>query len=142
MKKCSLFFVFIFISTCSLFAQSNEEALIRKLLTEQTKSWNAGNIGAFMETYWKSDSLMFIGKNGVTYGWQQTMDNYKKGYPDTASMGQLHFELVEVKRLSVMYYFLVGKWHLERSIGNINGTFTLLLKKIKNRWVIIADHSS
>ena len=142
MKKNLLFFAFVFITSCALLAQSTDETFIRKILTEQTRSWNDGNIEAFMKTYWKSDSLMFIGKNGVTYGWQQTMDNYKKGYPDTAAMGHLHFDLVEVKRLSLQYYFVVGKWYLERSIGNINGAFTLLLKKVKNRWVIVADHSS
>jgi len=36
----------------------------------------------------------------------------------------------------------VGKWHLTRSIGDVGGHFTLLFKKVKNRWVIVADHSS
>jgi hypothetical protein len=95
-----------------------------------------------METYWKSDSLMFIGKSGITYGWQKTLDNYKKGYPDTAAMGKLRFDLIEFKQLSNTACFVVGKWFLTRSIGNVNGTFTLLLRKINNRWVIVADHSS
>ena len=95
-----------------------------------------------MGTYWQSDSLMFIGKSGVTYGWQNTLNNYKKGYPDTAAMGKLQFDILEVKRLSVMYFFVVGKWHLTRSIGDVGGHFTLLFKKVKNKWVIVADHSS
>jgi hypothetical protein len=57
-------------------------------------------------------------------------------------MGKLRFELVEVKRLSVLYFFVVGKWFLTRSIGDLNGSFILLIKKIKNKWVIVADHSS
>ncbi|MBK8785651.1 MAG: hypothetical protein IPN43_03915 [Chitinophagaceae bacterium] len=67
---------------------------------------------------------------------------HKKGYPDTAAMGKLDFDLLEVKRLSVMYFFVVGKWHLNRSIGDVGGHFTLLFKKVKNKWVIVADHSS
>jgi len=124
------------------FAQSKDETAVRNLLTKQTKEWNNGNIPAFMNTYWKSDSLMFIGKNGVTYGWQNTLDNYKKGYPDKTAMGTLNFELLEVKRLSEIYFFVVGKWHLTRSIGDVGGSFTLLFRKIKNQWVIVADHSS
>lgn len=124
------------------FAQSKDEMDVRNLLTEQTKDWNSGNIPSFMNAYWKSDSLMFIGKSGITFGWQKTMDNYKKNYPDTAAMGKLQFELLEVKRLSVMYFFVVGKWHLTRSIGDLGGAFTLLFRKIKNKWVIVADHSS
>jgi hypothetical protein len=37
---------------------------------------------------------MFIGKSGITYGWQKTLDNYKKGYPDKEAMGKLHFTLL------------------------------------------------
>lgn len=111
-------------------------------MNEQLIAWNSGNLDHFMDTYWKNDSLMFIGKSGVTYGWQNTLDNYKKSYPDTAAMGKLSFDILHVKRLSVLYYSVVGKWHLNRSIGNIGGHFTLIFKKIKNKWLIISDHSS
>ncbi len=126
----------------SAFAQNKDEQTIRTILEEQRLAWNAGNIEPFMSAYWNSDSLMFIGKSGITYGWQNTLNNYKKGYPDTATMGKLKFDILEVKRLSVMYFFVVGKWHLTRSIGNVGGHFTLLFKKVKNKWVIVADHSS
>ena len=124
------------------FAQDKDEAAVRNVLTQQTKQWNDGNIPAFMDTYWKSDSLMFIGKSGITYGWQKTMDNYKRSYPDTVTMGKLGFDLLEVKRLSTDFFFVVGKWHLSRSIGDIGGVFTLLFRKINNKWVIVSDHSS
>ena len=85
---------------------------------------------------------MFIGKNGIKWGWNETLANYKKGYPDTAAMGKLSFNIIQVKRLSVMYCYVVGKWMLTRSIGDISGHYDLLLRKIKGRWVIISDHSS
>jgi len=131
------FFLFTTVS-----AQSKDEQLIRNAMNEQLSAWNSGDIDRFMTTYWQSDSLKFIGKSGVTYGWQKTLDNYKKNYPDTAAMGKLDFTLIEVKRLSVLYYSVIGKWHLKRSIGDIQGHFTLLFKKIKNKWVIVMDHSS
>ncbi len=56
-------------------AQSADEVAIRQLLTRQTQAWNKGNIAAFMQGYWKSDSLMFIGKNGPTYGFETTLKN-------------------------------------------------------------------
>ncbi len=142
MIKASLLVACIFFMLNFSTAQSADEIAVRNVLSRQNSEWNNGNIEAFMTGYWKSDSLMFIGKNGVTYGWQKTMDNYKKNYPDSAAMGKLTFELLEVKRLSVMYFFVVGKWHLSRSIGDVQGAFTLLFKKVKNKWVIVADHSS
>ena len=138
----TVLFILVFSVFTSLFAQSKDEIAVRNLLSEQTKEWNDGNLQSFMNGYWKSDSLVFISKEGVTYGWQRTLDHYKKDYPGNAEMGKLQFELLEVKRLSVMYYFVVGKWHLTRSIGNIGGVFSLLFRKEKNKWVIVADHSS
>lgn len=124
------------------FAQHKDEKTILEILEKQRIAWNNGDLQQFMEPYWHSDSLMFIGKSGVTYGWQNTMDNYTKGYPDTAAMGKLQFSILHVKRLSVLYYSVVGKWQLSRSMGNLEGHFTLLFKKIGNRWVIVMDHSS
>jgi hypothetical protein len=141
MKKILLFACILF-STLAASAQSKDEATIRSILATQTNAWNRGDLEKFMEGYWRSDSLMFIGKSGVTYGWQNTLNNYKKGYPDTASMGQLKFDILEVKRLSVLYFSVVGKWQLTRSIGDVGGHFTLLFKKVKNQWVVVSDHSS
>jgi ketosteroid isomerase-like protein len=95
-----------------------------------------------MATYWKSDSLLFIGKKGPTYGWKATLENYKKGYPDTAAMGKLSFHLLELKKLAGDVYFVVGKWMLARTAGDLSGHFTILLRKINGEWKIIADHSS
>ena len=130
---------FLFIAAS---AQSRDELLIRASMAEQLRAWNAGDINGFMNTYWHDDSLMFIGKNGITYGWQNTLNNYKRGYPDTAAMGKLNFDIIQVKRLSTVYFSVVGKWHLTRSIGDIGGHFTLLFRRVKNKWVIISDHSS
>ncbi len=123
-------------------SQSKDEKAIRNILNQQTNAWNNGNIESFMIGYWENDSLMFIGKSGVTYGWNNTLNNYKKGYPDTAAMGKLSFNLISVKKLSKKYYFIVGKWFLKRSIGDAGGHYNLLFRKINGRWVIIADHSS
>lgn len=134
-----LFFLLVSVHTQG---QTKDETAIKNLLDKQNSAWNRGDINAFMEGYWKNDSLMFIGKNGVTYGWQNTLDNYKKGYPDTAAMGKLTFTLITIKRLSDKYYRVVGKWFLKRSIGDIGGHFTLLFEKINGEWMIIEDHSS
>jgi ketosteroid isomerase-like protein len=125
-----------------LAAQSKDEITIREILDNQAAAWNRGDIDSFMNGYWKSDSLMFIGKTGVTYGWINTLNNYKKGYPDTASMGKLTLTLIQVKKLSKGYYHITGKWFLRRSIGDIGGHYTLLFRKINSHWVIISDHSS
>ena len=141
MKKLFIGITFLLFFSIS-FGQPKNEKAIRAVLSNQEISWNSGNVENFMKGYWKNDSLMFIGKSGVTYGWRKTLDNYKKHYPDTITMGKLNFKLLEFKSLSPVYYFVVGKWHLQRSIGDLEGHFTLLFKKINGEWFIVADHSS
>ena len=121
---------------------TDDETIIMDKLMNQAKCWNDANIECFMEDYWKNEDLMYIGKNGVTYGWQKTLDNYKKKYPTKNEMGLLKFDVVKLERLNDGYYFMVGKWHLTRELGNTEGHFSLVWKKIENEWVIIADHSS
>lgn len=123
-------------------AQSSPEKAARNILEQQSRAWNQGNIEGFMKGYWESDSLMFIGKNGITYGWENTLHQYQKSYPDTMAMGQLHFTVLKVKGLSGQYQQVTGQWHLQRSQGDLSGYFTLLFQKIRNKWVIIMDHSS
>ncbi|WP_207491764.1 YybH family protein [Aridibaculum aurantiacum] len=141
MKKLSLLLLICFLQFSS-HAQSKDEQAIRNILAEQTTAWNAGDIEGFMKGYWKNDSLLFIGKSGPKYGFDATLQNYRKSYPDAATMGKLTFDILQVKRLSAIYFSVVGKWHLQRTIGDAQGHFTLLVKKIGKEWRIVQDHSS
>jgi ketosteroid isomerase-like protein len=123
---------------------SGDQQQIKQVLAVQQAAWNKGDLDGFMAGYWKSDSLMFIGKRGVTKGWLPTLDNYKKSYPDKASMGTLQFDIISIEITSKNTAYVVGKWHLKReeSKGDLEGHFTLLFKKIDKHWVIVSDHSS
>lgn len=130
---------------CSFFvhAQKNSSvvATIAESMKIQEKAWNTGNIEGFMEYYWKSDSLKFIGSKGITYGWQKTLDNYLKGYPTKEAMGKLTFTLIECSQLSDTSVYVIGKWELAKD-KPVGGHFTLLWKKLDGKWVIVADHTS
>lgn len=112
------------------------------MLEAQVNEWNKGNIAGYMKGYWENDSLLFIGKNGPTYGYDATMQRYKKGYPDAEQMGKLTSTILSLKQLSTEYYFVLGRWELKRTAGDLSGSYTLLIKKINKEWVIVADHSS
>jgi ketosteroid isomerase-like protein len=140
MKHLTL--IFLLVLGMKVLGQTTEVKAIQQLLQTQTEAWNKGDIDNFMVGYWNNDSLMFIGKSGLKYGYETTLKNYKKSYPDATAMGQLNFDLLKINVLSKEYAFVVGKWHLKRSIGDLDGHFTLLLKKIKKQWTVVADHSS
>jgi len=116
---------------------------IVQLLATQTAAWNRGDVAKFMEGYWKSDSLVFIGKSGLTYGWQPTLDNYRRSYPNPAAMGQLRFANLRVTPDGPESAHVVGQWHLTRpGLGDLQGHYLLVLRRQSGQWVIVADHSS
>ena len=121
---------------------ADDRQAILDLLHRQQDDWNRGDIPAFMEGYQKSDSMQFIGRDGINYGWQKTLDNYKLRYPDTVVMGKLRFEILRINPLSADAAFLTGKFHLKRTIGDANGIFTLVLRKENGKWVVVYDHTA
>lgn len=124
----------------SLSASDTEK--IMEIMETQQNSWNEGDIEAFMNGYWESDSLMFVGKSGVTYGYQNTYRRYQQGYPDRRAMGTLTFDILHVTALGKKSALMIGKWHLAREDGDLEGHFSLTWRKIRGEWVIVADHSS
>jgi len=138
MKHFPLIMIIILFS-CS--QPRDESEAIMKVMAQQEMDWNKGDIDGFMQGYWQSDSLMFIGKNGIKYGWQTTLDNYQTSYPDKATMGKLSFEVLKLEQQENTAYML-GKWSLQRAEDNPKGYFTLYWKKIDGKWVITIDHTS
>jgi ketosteroid isomerase-like protein len=131
-----------FLLLISYFSYAQDRQAIVKLMTDQQTAWSNGDIEGFMQGYWKSDSLMFIGKRGPAYGWQTTLDNYKKTYPDKAAMGKLTFRIDKVEFLGKHDAFVMGAWSLAREKDNPGGYFTLWFRKIKGEWKIVCDHTS
>jgi ketosteroid isomerase-like protein len=134
----------------ALLSSANAQKLLsqkakQEMLTifgNQLAAWNRGDLPGFMEGYWNSDSLVFIGSKGLTYGWQTTLANYQRAYPDAEAMGKLSFEFFEMKPLGTKSAMVIGKWQLDRKSDVLKGHFLLVLKRIKKEWKIVADHSS
>ncbi len=141
MRKLAL--IICMLNTLFSFSQTSDGSVNEVLnnMKTQEKAWNEGDIKGFMNYYWKSDSLKFIGSKGITYGWQKTLDNYIKGYPTKPDMGTLKFTIVEGTQLSEKSIYVIGKWELKKD-KPVGGYFTLLWKIIDDKWVIVADHTS
>ena len=95
-----------------------------------------------MQAYWKSDSLTFIGSRGITYGWQTTLENYRKSYGNAELMGTLQFDNDRIEILQDSSAMVTGRWNLFRSADTLSGSYLLVWKRINGEWKIIADHSS
>lgn len=141
-KFSFLFLLSAFILACSNTPEKNDIELIKKQMKVQEECWSAGDVDCFMQYYWHSDSLKFIGKNGITYGWQDMLNQYKKSYPNKDAMGILTFKNLHYKKMGNNFIAVVGKWHLERLEGDLEGYYSLIWEKMDGKWLIITDHSS
>jgi ketosteroid isomerase-like protein len=141
-------FLLIILPTGTAIAQSDkDDAAIRTALQAQAVAWNNADLDGFMSYYLRSEKLKFVGKNGVQYGWQPLYERYQKTYPGKEGMGQLQFEIIENERLASDIFQTIGKWQLKRTTKDgseetLGGYFTLTWRKIKGKWLIIADHTS
>ena len=124
------------------YSQSKEQKAIAAVLENQRSAWNQGDLLGYMQGYWHSDSLVFIGKRGPQYGWQKTYDNYVKSYPDKLAMGELHFTILKIEVIDKKNAFVLGTWLLNREKDEPQGYFTLRLRKINKEWKVVYDHSS
>ncbi len=115
---------------------------VMAVLKAQVAAWNAGDIDGFMAGYLNTDSLRFASGGEVTFGWQTTLQRYKKAYPDRAAMGMLDFSETGITVLNSDAALVFGRWRLQRKNDSPNGLFTLLFRKTQDGWFIVQDHTS
>lgn len=123
------------------FSEKEDKATILQLLKKQEKAWSNHDLVGFMETYWESDSLKFYGANGLTFGWKNTLEGYKKRYPTKNETGTLNFIIDDISRISDDAYHVMGQYHLKRDVGDANGVFLIIFRRINGEWKIVADMS-
>jgi len=139
----NLILIGLFISSQTYAQIDKDVAKVQQILHRQAQDWSKGDIEAFMNGYWESDELQFIGSKGVTKGYKNTLERYKKSYPDRKTMGKLTFDIISTDKLSKKSIMLTGKYNLARKeMEDASGYFLLVWRKIKKEWVIVADHSN
>jgi len=118
------------------------ETDIRAMLEGQVAAWNSGDVSAYMDDYLKTDALRFASGGDITTGWQPTLERYQRRYPDKATMGTLITENFDVKLLGEADALVFGSWKLIRDGDEPSGLYTLHVKYMDGRWVVISDHTS
>jgi ketosteroid isomerase-like protein len=124
------------------YSATRDMATIDSLMLAQQAAWNKADIPAFMEYYWKSDSLKFTGRRGITYGWNATLSNYQKSYSTPEDMGKLEFSNKVHESIDDKNALVIGQWTLFRVADTLGGYYTLHWKKIGEQWLIVSDHTS
>lgn len=144
-KKQHLLFLLWGILSLTAYGQKPNPAAVNAvtaILYEQQAAWNAGDISSFMEGYWQSDRLVFMGSQGPTFGYENIKQRYEKNYATKALMGRLQFTVIDVQQHSPTVIQMLGKFELDRSGGNTSGYFSLQWRKTNEGWKIVSDHTS
>ncbi len=121
---------------------SHDERL--QLILKSADDWNRGDIEGFVRSYEEGPETTFVGST-VMHGTQDILARYRRAYPDRQHMGKLTFSELNARTLSPTLAIVTGRFTLERSAqagGKATGLFTLVLRRGRQGWRIIHDHTS
>lgn len=142
MKYFILLLTIVIFPECQMAQEQTDIEQVQSILMRQQEDWNKGDINAFMNGYWESEDLKFVGSRGINKGYKATLEGYHKAYPNKDAMGTLRFEILSADQLSDTVILIIGNYFLTRKEDNPHGIFTLLWRKIKEEWVIVMDHTT
>ncbi len=129
-------------STSTASPPPRDKAAIEAVLSAQEKAWNAGDLDAFFEGYWRSEELTYAGADGVSRGWNAVHERFKKKYATPQARGKLEFSGLELRSLGPDAAFVLGRWHLTREAGDVGGVFSVIFQRFPEGWKIIHDHTT
>ncbi len=116
-------------------------ASIMENFQQQEICWNKQDMHCYCEAYADADSVRTISSAGVTYGKVQILQNYLK-WPKER-MGKLHFDKMNITKMSTAYYFVTGRFNLTYPNDEVrSGFFSAIMIKQGEAWKILTDHSS
>lgn len=128
-------------------APREDDAALTQQLTAQldraASDWNRGDLDGFVSDYARESTTTFVDGRRARHGFDFIRENYAPRFAPNARRDSLHFEEVEVRRLSPMLALVTARYILERSgTTTASGPFTLVMEQRPEGWRILHDHSS
>ncbi len=123
---------------------TRDELDIVKILTQQERAWNDGDLDSFVKGYKASSETTIVGDH-VTRGIGDVLLDYKKNFPTKDALGTLTFSELEPRILDEHYAIVTGRYHLDRSKkagGPAEGYFSDVFEKTDKGWKIILNHTT
>ncbi len=114
---------------------------IDAFLHSSAAAWNKGDFDAFMDSYEKAPTTLYISSTKVIRGYAAIRARYAAHY-GTSNLGVLSFSDSTKRMLGSDYAIVVAHWHLAmRSGKHPTGIFSLVLHRSPSGWHIIDDHT-
>ena len=104
-----------------------------------TDAWNAGDVDGFLDGYYDSDSVRYVGGETVIRGKNNIVQHFRsRGATGTLSL--VHFEVDFISPEDAICF---GQYHVVDDEEEIHeGYFTAHVRRIGDSWKIVSDHSS
>ena len=123
---------------------TRDELDIVKVLTQQERAWNDGDLDTFVKGYKPSPDTTIVGDH-VTRGIGDVLLDYKKNFPTKEALGILTFSDLEPHILDEHFAVITGRYRLDRSKkagGAAEGFFSDVFEKTDKGWKIILNHTT
>ncbi|PTS74819.1 DUF4440 domain-containing protein [Sphingomonas sp. HMWF008] len=121
------------------------QAAVEAAMTDSAAGWNAGDLARFMAIYSEAPDTSFVTKTGVLRGKAVMAERYRTKYDfaNAAKRGVLGFETLDFRLLDATHALYIGRYTLTAADGSVqSGMTSLVFRKERGSWRIIADHSS
>jgi hypothetical protein len=115
---------------------------ITKLILGGYDRWNARDLDAYMEMFWKSPDFMYSVDNQIVWGWGELKAELTRGYPDRSTMGTVNSERLEIRVLTSDLATIANSWVMQFPKAKIVGITTGTLRKFAEGWRVISAHTS
>lgn len=120
-----------------------DHAAIVEVLRGQQDAWNRGDLEGFLRAYDPGPELVFTSGGRVRRGYAETRARYQARYQrESAAMGHLDFELLDVRALGPDGAIVLGRWRLSSTPQAGEGVFSLAFLRTPSGWRIVHDHTS
>ena len=125
---------------------TDDRELTRQIVAQLDRAagdWNRGDLDAFVSDYAPESTTTFVDGRRARHGFDFIRNNYAPRFAPGARRDSLHFEEVEVRRLSPTLSLVTARYILQRG-GTVSasGPFTLVMERRAEGWRILHDHSS
>ena len=114
-------------------------------MADSAAGWNAGDLATFMAIYSEAPDTSFVTKTGVLRGKAMMAERYRSKYDfaNAAKRGKLGFATLDFRLLDPGHVLYIGRYTLIAVDGRVqSGITSLVFRKERAGWRIIADHSS
>lgn len=113
------------------------------MMQQSARSWNAGNLDAFMNDYEADTTTTFIGRAGVIRGRAAIREVYAPRFGPGRVRDSLSFENTTIDLMAPDIANVISYYRLMRGDSTTShGPTSLVMRRRDGRWRIVHDHSS